>query len=282
MVVSRVTAEQILALASPEAVIASGAPALEVEGLSAAYGDHTVLHEVGFRLQPGSILALIGPNGAGKSSLIRVLSGVLPLKGGRVRVAGHDLDALSALDRARLMAVVPQARSLPPAFTAWETVLLGRTPHLNWLGQASPRDEAAAREAMQRTRTLELAERRVGELSGGEQQRLLLARALAQAAPILLLDEPTTHLDLKYQAALLDVVRGLARHDHLTVVLALHDLNLVAHYTDQVALLVGGRLRAFGRPGQVLTTGLLSEAFDVPLRVEPSQVSDRSLILPNL
>lgn len=281
MVVTRASMERILALANPQAVIASGAPALEVEGLRAAYGEKTVLRDISFRLSPGSILALIGPNGAGKSTLIRALSGVLPLSGGRVRVAGQDLGELSSLERARLMAVVPQARSLPPAFTGWETVLLGRTPHLNWLGQASPRDEAAAREAMERTQTVDLAERRVGELSGGEQQRLLLARALAQASPILLLDEPTTHLDLKYQAALLDQVRGLSRHDRLTVVLALHDLNLVARYAGEVALLVDGQLRAYGKPEQVLSTGLLSEAFGVALRVEQSASSERSLILPD-
>jgi ABC-type cobalamin/Fe3+-siderophores transport system ATPase subunit len=256
------------------------APALAVEGLSAAYGDKEVLRDIHFQMPPGTILALIGPNGAGKSSLIRTLSGVLPLRSGRVCVNGQNLAECSILERAQMLAVVPQARNLPPAFSAWEMVALGRTPHLNWLGQISPQDEAVVRQAMLRTHTLELESRPVGELSGGEQQRLMLARALAQAAPVLLLDEPTTHLDLKYQFSLLDQVRGLVRQDNLTVVVALHDLNLVMRYADQVALLVAGKMRAFGRPKEVLTPALLSDAYDLPLQIVELEDGQRTLILP--
>ena len=179
---------------------------LEINSLSVSYGSRAVLKNISFDLPAGCILAVIGPNGAGKTTLIRALSGIVPLNTGQVQVQGRSLNQLSAGERARWIAVVPQARNLPPAFTAWETVLLGRTPHLNWLGQVSAQDEAIARQAMQRTQSLELADRPVGELSGGEQQRLLLARALAQAAPILLLDEPTSHLDLQFQLSLLDQV----------------------------------------------------------------------------
>ena len=256
--------------------------ALGVDGLYAGYGDTEVLQDIHFQLPAGTILALIGPNGAGKSSLIRAISGVLPLRSGQVCVNGQDLAELTILERARQLAVVPQARNLPPAFSAWETVVLGRTPHLNWLGQISPEDEAVVRQAMQRTHTLELESRPVGELSGGEQQRLLLARALAQAAPILLLDEPTTHLDLKYQFSLLDQVRSLVHQDKLTVVLAIHDLNLVMRYADQVALLVAGKMRALGRPKEVLTPALLSEAYGVPLQVVESKNGERTFILPEM
>lgn len=258
----------------------SSQPVLEVSHLSAAYGETPVLRDVSLAVQPGSILALIGPNGAGKSSLIRAVSGVLALQSGAVRVGGRDLSKLSTAERARLLAVVPQARSLPPAFSAWETVLLGRTPHLNWLGQVSARDEEVVRDAMQRTFTAHLATRRVGELSGGEQQRLLLARALAQAAPVLLMDEPTTHLDLKYQFTLLDQVRSLARQDGLAVVVAIHDLNLVLRYADQVALLVDGGLRASGKPLDVFTGGQLSEAFGVPLQLVPVKDGQQHIVLP--
>jgi iron complex transport system ATP-binding protein len=240
---------------------------LEVKSLSVSYGLRRVLHEVSFDLPAGSLLALIGPNGAGKTTLVRALSGLLRPEAGQVLVQGQNLAHLSAQERARRIAVVPQARQLPPAFTAWETVLLGRTPHLNFLGQTSARDEEITRQAMERTRTIELAERPVGELSGGEQQRLLLARALAQAAPLLLMDEPTAHLDLQYQFSLLDEVRCLARQDGLAVLVALHDLNLVARYTDRVALLVGGRLVALGTPAEVLTSEQLSKAYQVPLEV---------------
>ncbi len=197
---------------------------LKVESLRVVYGDRLVLRDISLQVQAGTILGVIGPNGAGKTTMIRSLSGVLSPVSGRISVAGDDLAALSTAERARRVAVVPQARNLPPAFTGWELVLLGRTPHLNWLGNVSRKDEECVRQALERASALDLANRRVGELSGGEQQRLLLARALAQEAPLLLLDEPTTHLDLKYQIGLLEQVRSLASQENLAVVIALHDL----------------------------------------------------------
>lgn len=240
---------------------------LDIQSLSVAYGPRRVLNNLSLLVPSGQILAVIGPNGAGKSTLIRALSGIIPPLSGQMRVDGQDLQHLSAVRRARLLAVVPQAVQLPPAFSAWEMVLLGRTPHLNWLGQTSAHDEEIVRQAMTRTDTLELAERRVGELSGGEQQRLLLARALAQDAPVLLMDEPTAHLDLQYQVSLLSLVRDLARSEKLAVLLVLHDLNLAARYADQVALLVKGELLALGNPSEVLQAALLSQAYHTPLKV---------------
>ena len=255
---------------------------LNVQSLCVNYGSRPVLKSISFGLAAGTILAVIGPNGAGKTTLIRALSGISPLHSGQIQVHGRDLHHLSIAERARWIAVVPQARQLPPAFSAWETVLLGRTPHLNWLGQVSPRDEAIARQAMERTHTTELADRPVGELSGGEQQRLLLARALAQAAPILLLDEPTSHLDLQYQLSLLDQVRSLARQEKLAVLLVLHDLNLTARYADQVALLVHGELRALGPTQEVLTPEILSPVYHVPLEIHRGGPSHLPYILPSL
>ncbi len=253
---------------------------LEVDSLRVAYADRLVLKNISFQVPSGSILGVIGPNGAGKTTLIRALSGVLPLAGGHVRAEGSDLNALSPAERARRIAVVPQARSLPPAFTGWELVLLGRTPHLNWLGQASRKDEERVHQALERAQALDLAERRLGQLSGGEQQRLLLARALAQEAPILLLDEPTTHLDLQYQINLLEQVRELARQDGKAVVIALHDLNLVARSADQVALLVQGELRAMGIPSDVLQPDLLGQVYHLPLQVIHNTASGQPVILP--
>jgi iron complex transport system ATP-binding protein len=254
-------------------------PALKVTGLSVNYEKRLALQNINFEVCPGQILGIIGPNGAGKTTLIRALSGVIPFSHGQIIVNDKDLQHLSPVERARMLAVVPQARSLPPAFTAWETVLLGRTPYLNWFGQTSAIDEDDARLAMQQTDTLDLAERRVGELSGGEQQRLLLARALAQGAPILLLDEPITHLDLQYQVHFLELVKKLAKEQNLTVVIALHDLNMVARYTDQVLLLVKGEQKAFGRTGIILKEQLLSDAFN--LAIETHQLdSSKKIFLP--
>lgn len=253
---------------------------LDVHALSVAYGSRPVLTEISFSLPAGQILGVIGPNGAGKTTLIRALSGVLPLTGGQVRVGGRDLAALKPAERARQVAVVPQARNLPPAFTGWELVLLGRTAHLNWLGQTTAQDNECVRLALSRARAADLADRRVGDLSGGEQQRLLLARALAQEAPLLLLDEPTTHLDLQYQIGLLDEVRDLVQTAGLTVVVALHDLNMVSRYADQVALLVEGRLRVHGTPAEVLDPELLCEVYHLPLQVLHTAASGRPVILP--
>lgn len=240
---------------------------LTVDGLSVSYGEKAVLQQVGFHLAAGQVLAVIGPNGAGKSTLIRALSGVLQVRGGAVRLDGRDLRQYSEVERARRIAVVPQAVNLPAAFTVWETVLLGRTPHLNWLGQLTAKDEEIARWALERTDTQALAERPVNQLSGGEQQRVLLARALAQSAPVMLLDEPTAHLDLQYQLSLLELVRELAHQEKLAVLVALHDLNLVSRYADKVALLAEGKLCALGRPGEVLQADVLTRAYRVPLQV---------------
>jgi iron complex transport system ATP-binding protein len=185
------------------------------------------------------------------------------------------------MQRARWLAVVPQARSLPAAFTVYDTVLLGRTPYLGWLGQASAADHTKTRLAIERTQTGELAQRRVGELSGGEQQRVLLARALAQETPVLLLDEPTTHLDLRHQSSLLNLVRELAAQQDLAVLMVLHDLNLASIYADRVALLVNGRLEALGSPHSVLTERNLAEVYRVPVHVIPHPEYGNPLILPD-
>lgn len=254
---------------------------LKIEGLSVSYGSRRVLHAISLDVYAGEVLALIGPNGAGKSTLVRAASGVIPVLAGRVTVNGDDLLALTAMRRARYLAVVPQAVSLPPAFTVWETVLLGRTPYLNFLGQVSRKDEDIARLALQKVDALDLVERRVGELSGGESQRVLLARALAQSTPILLLDEPTVHLDLQYQVGLMETVRTLAHTENLALLIALHDLNLAARYADRVALLVAGEVKAVGNPRQVLTPEIISTAYHLPVQVIPHPFADVPLVLPD-
>lgn len=253
---------------------------LEIHSLSVAYGERRALKNVSFALNAGEILAVIGPNGAGKSTLIRALSGVVHPQGGKMLLNGQEINRMNPGERARHISVVPQAAHLPPAFTAWETVLLGRTPYLNWLGQISAKDEALAGKAMRRTDTLELADRLVGELSGGEQQRLMLARALTQSAPLLLMDEPTAHLDLQYQLNLLQLIRALVQEDRLAVLIAMHDLNLVARFADRVLLLVNGEQKALGEPPTVLTPEILSRAYRVPLEVLSGGQGGVPLVFP--
>jgi len=267
------------AAASEGAIILVGM--LEIQSLYVGYGKETVLADFTISVRPGEVLALVGPNGAGKTTLIKAVSGVLQVQAGMIRVNGKDLNRLPAMERARYLAVVPQARNLPAAFTVWQTVMMGRTPFLGWLGKASEQDRARARWALERTDTLSLAERRVDELSGGEQQRVLLARALAQDTPILLMDEPTAHLDLQHQSNLLNLTRRLAEEQDLAVLMALHDLNLVALYADRAALLVEGRLRAAGTPSEVLTPQRLSEVYQIPLHVIAHPEYGTPLVLPD-
>jgi ABC-type cobalamin/Fe3+-siderophores transport system ATPase subunit len=252
---------------------------LQITDLTVHYEKRMAVQQVNFSIHSGQILGLIGPNGAGKTTLIRAISGVLHPVHGQIIYEGRDLEELTPAQRARIMAVVPQARSLPPAFTAWETVMLGRTPYLNWLGQTSSGDDEDVREAMRVTDTLDLAERRVGELSGGEQQRLLLARALAQGSPVLLLDEPITHLDLQYQVQFLELVKSLAGEHHKTILVALHDLNMVSRYADLVLLLVKGEQLAFGKSSIVLKEKVLSTAFNLSIREQ--KVGTNNIFLPD-
>lgn len=252
---------------------------LKIQSLSVSYGSRQILHNISLDVQSGEVLALIGPNGAGKSTLIRAASGVIPYAG-HVRANGDDFASLNPMRRAKYIATVPQAVSMPPAFTVWETVLLGRTPYLGFLGQPSQHDEEIARQSLQRVSALLFAERRVGELSGGEQQRILLARALCQSTPILLLDEPTAHLDLQYQVGMLELVVELARKDNLAVLIALHDLNLAAQYADRIALMVAGKIKAIGKPKEVLQPELIAEAYCLPVQVVKHPFLDIPLVLP--
>lgn len=261
---------------------------LTVENVSIQLGGKNILKQVNLSVPEGSIMGVIGPNGAGKTTLMRAISGIIPLSGGSVHFRGQDLSRLSISERARLVSVVPQARRLPGSYTCLQTVMMGRTPHLNWYGQFDQRDRQLSAEAMRRTGTQDMADRFIGELSGGEQQRVLLARALVQTAPILLLDEPTTHLDLQYQISLLDLIQNLVRNGglneddaSLTVLLTLHDLNMVGRYADQVAVLVRGEIVSVGQPKDVLTPDTLSPAFNLPLRrISVDGRGDKSIIVP--
>jgi len=255
-------------------------PILEIKNLTVKYGERTALKDISLDIHPGEILALIGPNGAGKTTLVRSLSGVLQPRSGSARIKGQDIYQISPGQRAKALAVVPQARNLPEAFSVWQTVLIGRTPYLGWLGRPTSKDIERTYWALSRTNTVDFAERRIGELSGGEQQRVLLARALAQETPVLLLDEPTAHLDLRHQSLILNLVRELAQDQQLAVLMVLHDLNLAALYSDRVALLVEGSLCALGTPAEVITPSRLMEAYEVPLQVISHPTNGTPFILP--
>jgi iron complex transport system ATP-binding protein len=241
---------------------------LEIKGLAADLNAKPVLRNIAFTAKTGKILGIIGPNGAGKTTLLRAISGVIPITGGELKLDSKNLADKSIIERAKLIASVPQSTSLPMAFSVWDMVMLGRTPYLNWLGQTSSQDEIITHAAMQQTQCLELAERKVGELSAGEQQRVLLARALAQSTPVLLMDEPTTHLDLRYQVELLDLVQKMTTQKNLTTIIVLHDLNLASRYADEMMLLDQGQIAVFGKPKKVLRDAVLSRVYQIPIHVD--------------
>jgi iron complex transport system ATP-binding protein len=238
---------------------------IAVESVSVRAGDVEILTDVSLHVERGEFLALVGPNGAGKTTLLKAMGGLLSPSAGRVTVDGRDLEALSARAVGRLVARVPQETAFGFDFTVREIVEMGRTPYRKRLRRnPDPDGDAQVQRALDRTGTAALAERSVEGLSGGEKQRVLLARALAQNAPALLLDEPTANLDINHQVRTLDLVAGL---DDETVVAAIHDLDLAARYCDRVALLAGGELRAVGTPDEVLTAERLERVFDTPVEV---------------
>jgi iron complex transport system ATP-binding protein len=255
------------------------APLLEVRNLTVAYGSRLALAGVDLRLEPGSVVGLLGPNGAGKSTLVRAVSGVLAGFSGSVKVAGDDLRSLPRKEVARRIAVVPQEPRFDFPFTALEVVVMGRHPHLGSLAFESACDFEIARQALARCGALHLAARPIDELSSGERQRIVFARALAQKAPILLLDEPASFLDLRFQVELFDRVRELA-DEGTGVVAVLHDLNLAAEYCDRVVLLQGGRVVAAGPTAEVLTYQHLTAVYETEIYVDLNDITGALVVTP--
>lgn len=253
---------------------------MEINDVSARYGDVLALDRINLNVKAGEIVGLIGPNGAGKSTLIKVLSGVLRSSGGETYIEGEPVLSLSPSARARKIAVVPQARQLGGAFSVRQAVLLGRTAYLGFLGKPAEEDLDIINWAMKVTAVEPLADRKLAEISGGEQQRVLLARALAQKAQVLLLDEPTNHLDLKYQVELLRLLRDLVEKENLSVLMAMHDLNQVSGVVDRVALLVGGQLRSLGTPEKVLTPEHIQDAYQTEVETFSHPRTGKHILLP--
>ncbi len=255
----------------------SGA-ALSLTGLGFRYGTRHVLTQVSLEVAAGERIALLGANGAGKSTLLSLVSGTLPMQSGRVRIDGRDLVELVPRDRAKQIAMVAQDPAVPFAFTVQEWVSLGRTPFLKPLAGESHTDRLAVADAMEWAGVTELADRLVGEISGGERQRASLAQALAQEPRLLLLDEATAHLDLRHQMSLLEKVSQRSREAGLTVIAAIHDVNLAALWFDRLIVLHAGTVLADGAPRDVLRPDLLLTAFGCHVTVVPHPTADVPLV----
>jgi len=236
-------------------------PALSAKDVRAGYGGAEVLHGIGFDLHAGEVLGVIGPNGCGKSTLLRALTGLLPLRGGNVDIGGRDLSSLGARERARLCAVQPQSEAPVFDFDVRRFVLLGRHARRTMLGWAGSDDTAAVENALTDADLRELADRSVRELSAGEWQRALLARALAQDTPVLMLDEPVAHLDPGHRHEAHALLRNMARNQGKAILCVSHDLNLAAEFSDRLMVIDDGAVRALGTPQEVLTDEILQAVF---------------------
>jgi iron complex transport system ATP-binding protein len=250
---------------------------LEIENLSAGYDASTLaLRDVTFGVGAGEIAAVIGPNGCGKSTLLRCIAGLLAPRAGRVLFEGEEVVQLAPRRRAQSIALLPQQSEINGDLTVEEMVLLGRTPHLSGYGAPSKRDYEIVEHALERTSTRALRSRSVAQLSGGERQRVLLARALAQQPRVLLLDEPTSNLDLKFQYEVLNLVFYLVRREKLCVVVVLHQINLASSLADTMLLLNGdGSTRARGAASEVMTREHLEAVYGVPLQIVTHAKSGR-------
>jgi iron complex transport system ATP-binding protein len=238
-------------------------PIVELASVTVAYRERRVLHDVSLSITAGERVALIGPNGAGKSTLLAVATGLLRPADGTVRLAGTPIEIFDRLDIARRLAVVPGAVSLPFATRVEEVVALGRLPHEDPFRGPRPADRAAISAAIERVGVGHLLGRDARELSLGERQLVLLALAVAQAAPVLILDEPTVHLDLRHQVGAMELLVDLNERDGTTVIAVLHDLALAAHFFPRLVLLDGGRIVADGAPADVLVPDRIREVFGV-------------------
>lgn len=255
-------------------------PELRAEGLTLGYGDRVVLHELDLLVPSGRISVIVGANACGKSTLLRAFARLLRPRDGGVQLDGKALHRLGTREVARLLGILPQAPVAPDGLTVIDLVTRGRAPHQSWWRQWSGGDEDAVRRALRATGLSELADRPVDELSGGQRQRAWIAMAVAQQTPLLLLDEPTTFLDLAHQIDVLDLVVDLNREQGRTVVMVLHDLNQACRYADHMVAMKDGRIVRQGTPAEVVTEELVAEVFDLACQISTDPVSGTPLVIP--
>lgn len=241
---------------------------LNIERLRFSYRTRPVLEDIDLDIKKGEIIGILGPNGCGKTTLLKLLNRNLHPESGKVSMSGNDMESISKKEIARHIAVVPQSNEIRFAFTVRDIVMMGRMPFLNQFQSETPEDLRIVEEAMARTNIAEFAERAINTMSGGERQRVIIARALAQKPEIILLDEPTLHLDINHQFEVLDLVQRLSQDEELTVVIVSHDLPMVVKYCDRIVLIHDHKVFAIGRPEEVLTVENMRTVFNIDAVLE--------------
>ncbi|MCW4016136.1 MAG: ABC transporter ATP-binding protein [Candidatus Bathyarchaeota archaeon] len=253
---------------------------LSIDGIECSYGSVDVLKDINFNVKSGEFLGILGPNGSGKTTLLKSISRVLKPKKGAILIGTENIYNMKTVDVAKQMAVVPQSTPVSFDFTALEVVLMGRNPHMARFKMEGKKDLEIAKKSMELTRTWEFADRPVTELSGGEIQRVIIARALTQEPQILLLDEPTTHLDISNQLEIMDLIKHLCETQKLLIVAVFHDFNLAARYCDSIILLKDGKIVAAGKSNDTLTSENVKKVFSVNTIVKNHPITGQLHVIP--
>lgn len=249
-------------------------------GMDLGYGDRQVVSDFNLTIPPGKLTVIVGANACGKSTVLRGMARLLAPTRGAVYLDGKPIHTMPTREVATILGVLPQSPIAPDAIVVADLVGRGRYPHQGWFRRWTPEDDAAVAEALRATDTLELADRPVDELSGGQRQRVWIAMALAQQTDLLLLDEPTTFLDINHQVEVLDLLTDLVRNNGRTIVVVLHDLNLACRYADHIVAMKAGRLVAEGKPSEVMTEAIVAEIFGMASRIVIDPISDTPMIVP--
>ncbi|MDN3357890.1 ABC transporter ATP-binding protein [Actinomadura sp. DC4] len=255
-------------------------PDLRATGLTLAYDHKTVVNDLNLAIPPGKITAIVGANACGKSTLLRALARLLTPRTGTVHLDGRALRSIPTRELAQRLGILPQGPVAPDGLTVLDLVNRGRSPHQTWWRQWSKADQNAVHAALAATDITDLADRSVDELSGGQRQRAWIAMAMAQGTQVLLLDEPTTYLDLAHQIDVLDLITDLNRREGRTIVMVLHDLNQACRYADHMIAMKTGHITAQGHPTDVITTETVQDVFDLHCQITTDPVSGTPLVIP--
>ncbi|MDD2751584.1 MAG: ABC transporter ATP-binding protein [Candidatus Omnitrophica bacterium] len=252
---------------------------LKINHLSGGYYKETIVNDVSFEVKKGDFLGIIGPNGSGKTTLLRLLSRILPVQKGTILLEGEEISRMGLKKFCQRVAFVPQDTAINFAFTVWEIVLMGRIPHLKRLQPESKQDRQIAQNALAMTDTAGFKEKAINELSSGERQRVIIAKALTQEPVLLFLDEPTSHLDIGHQIQILDLLKKLNRQNNLTIVMVLHDLNLASEYCNRILLLSGGKVFQDEVPEKVLTYQNIEAVYKTIVVVKENPLSKKPYVI---